>query len=61
MDIFNSLYDFFGLELLSETATFVDLINNFFQVGLGLFIVCFFIKALFSLMSCMFNDKNIDW
>lgn len=60
MDIFNSFYDFFGFELLSETATFVDLVNNILQIGLGLFIVAFFIKSLFSLMLNIFNYKIME-
>ena len=32
MEIFNSFYDFFGFDLLSESATFIDLINHMFQV-----------------------------
>lgn len=61
MDIFNSLYDFFGLELISESATFIDLINNLVQVGVGVFITCFFIKALFALMSTIFSENNVNW
>lgn len=61
MDIFNSLYDFFGLELIGESATFIDLINNLLQVGLAVFIVCFFIKALFALMCNIFNESNYNW
>lgn len=60
MDIFNSFYDFFGFELLSETATFVDLVNNILQIGLGLFIVAFFIKSLFSLMLNIFNYRIME-
>lgn len=41
MDIFNSFYDFFGLELLSQSANIVDLFNNLLEIGLGLFILCF--------------------
>lgn len=60
MQIFNDFYDFFGLELISESATLVDLINNFIQIGLGLFIVCFFIKSLFSLMLNVFNYRLME-
>lgn len=60
MDIFNSFFDFFGLELLTESATFVDLINNLVQIGLALFIVCFFIKSLFALMLNIFNYKFME-
>lgn len=60
MEIFNSFYNFFGFDLLSDSATFIDLINNLIQVGLGLFIVCFFIKALFALMLNIFNFKFME-
>lgn len=60
MEIFNSLYDFFGLELISESATLVDLVNNLLQVGLALFIVCFFIKSLFALMLNTFSCNFLD-
>lgn len=60
MEIFESFYNFFGFELLSDSATLVDLINYFLQIGLGLFILCFFIKALFSLMLNIFNYRMID-
>lgn len=57
MDIFNSFYDFFGFELLSDSSTFFDLLNSMFQIGLGLFIVCFFLKSIFALMLNMFNTR----
>lgn len=60
MEIFTSFYDFFGLDLLTESATLVDLVNNLVQVGLGLFITCFFIKALFSVMITPFNSRLME-
>lgn len=59
MEIFNSFYEFFGLELLSDASTLADLINALVQVGLGVFIICFFIKALFSLMINIFRTDSI--
>ena len=59
MEIFNSLYDFFGFELLAEASTFVDLLNALVQVGLGVFIVCFFLKSIFALMLNMFNTRMV--
>lgn len=61
MEIFTDLYDFFGLDLLADSATFIDLINNLVQVGLAIFIVCFFIKALFALMTNIFGENNYNW
>lgn len=60
MEIFTSFYDFFGFDLLADSASFVDLINNIFQIGLGLFIVCYFIKSLFALMLNLFNYKIME-
>lgn len=60
MDIFNSFYDFFGLELLSQSANIVDLFNNLIEIGLGLFILCFFIKSLFACILNIFNYRVID-
>ena len=59
MEIFNSLYDFFGFELLNEAATLTDLINNLVQISLGVFIVCFFLKSIFALMLNMFNTRMV--
>lgn len=59
MEIFNSFFDFFGLDLLTESATLVDLINNLVQIGLAMFILCFFIKALFALMINIFRTDSI--
>lgn len=60
MDIFNSFYDLFGLDLLTESATFVDVVNNSFQIGLGIYILCFFIKSLFACMSGIFSRDIFD-
>lgn len=60
MEVFTDFYDFFGLELLSETATFVDLLNNVIQIGLGVFITCFFIKSLLTVMIAPFNSRLME-
>lgn len=49
MELVNNLYDFFGIELITESATFVDLINAFIQVGLALWIVIFIMRSIFLL------------
>lgn len=61
MSIFNSLYEFFGFDLLSETATLVDFINVALKVGVAVFVTCFFIKALFSIMGFISNDRGGIW
>lgn len=50
MEIFNALYSFFGFDLLTETATLIDFLNCGLKVGLAVFVTCFFIKSLFSIM-----------
>lgn len=60
MEIFTEFYDFFGLDLLTESATLIDLVNNLVQIGLGLFITCFFIKALLSVMITPFNSRLME-
>lgn len=61
MSIFNSLYEFFGFDLLSETATLIDFINVALKIGVAVFITCFFIKALFSIMGFISNDRGGIW
>lgn len=47
MALVESLYNFFGFNLLSDSATFVDLLNNILQIGCGLWITIFIIRSLF--------------
>lgn len=47
MALIESLYEFFGIELLTESATFIDLINNVLLVGLGIWLTCFICRCLF--------------
>ena len=61
MEIFNALYDFFGFDLLAESATLIDFINVGLKVGLALFCTCFFIKALFSIMAFIGSDNVGNW
>lgn len=58
MEIYNMLYDFFGFELLTEQATMVDYVNVLLKIGLAVFILCFFIKGLFSCMTNMVHGGN---
>ena len=43
MELVNELYDFFGIELLTESATCIDLVNSIIQVGLAVWITIFII------------------
>lgn len=47
MEIVQSLYDFFGLSALSESATFVDVVNILFEIGISLWITLFMIRCFF--------------
>lgn len=47
MVIVQDLYNFFGFELLTESATFVDLINNLVMIGIGVWVTIFIIRSLF--------------
>lgn len=47
MVIVQDLYDFFGFEVLTESATFVDLINNLVMIGIGVWVTIFIIRSLF--------------
>ena len=47
MALVESLYNFFGFNLISESATFVDLLSNIFQIGCGLWVTIFIIRSLF--------------
>ena len=56
MELVQNLYDFFGIELLTESATFVDLVNSFVQIGLALWIVLFIMRSIFLL--CTVPDRR---
>lgn len=47
MAIVESLYNFFGFNVIPDSATFVDLLNNILQIGCGLWITIFIIRSLF--------------
>lgn len=47
MVIVDDLYEFFGFDMLSQTATFVDLISYMLQIGIGIWITVFIIRSLF--------------
>lgn len=51
MELIQELYDFFGFELITQSATFIDLINAFIQVGLGLWLTVFIMRSVFLLVT----------
>ena len=51
MELVNELYDFFGIVLLTESATFIDLVNSIIQIGLAVWITIFIIRSVFLLVT----------
>lgn len=50
MELFNYLLNYFGIDLLNDTATLTDLISVCFIVFGALFIFTFTIRSLFLLL-----------
>ena len=50
MDILELFIEYFGIDLLSNTSTIVDLINLLFEIGIGIFLVAFTLRSLFYLL-----------
>ena len=48
MQIAQSLIEFFGIDLLSQSATFVDVINCILQIGIAIWITLSICKWLFA-------------
>lgn len=51
MEIMQSLIDFFGIDLLNEAATFIDLLNCILRIGVSLWITIFIIRSMFLVSS----------
>lgn len=47
MQIAEMIFDFFGFGAISETATFVDLLQTMLEIGCGLWVTIFIIRSLF--------------
>lgn len=48
MNIINDLISFFGIDSLSETATFIDFVPWFCKLLLAVFLIAFIFKCLFT-------------
>lgn len=57
MELVNELYDFFGIELISQSATFIDLLNAFIHVGLSVWLTVFVMRSVFLL--CTVPDRRM--
>lgn len=51
MELVQSLYDFFGFNLITEAQTFPELMSYIFEVFIGVWIVLFVIRSLFMVTS----------
>lgn len=51
MAIADSLIQFFGIDLLTESATFIDLLNCFMRIGISVWITVFIIRSMFLVAS----------
>lgn len=47
MEIVDSLITFFGIDMLSQSATFVDLLNITMRIGVSLWLTIFIIRSMF--------------
>lgn len=58
MEIFTGLMQFFEINNLGSSATFIDLINNLVSIIFAVFIVAFLIRSLF--LACTVPFDNWD-
>ena len=56
MEIVESLYEYFGIELLTESATLIDVLNGIIQIGLSVWFTMFIIRCLF--LSTTFPERR---
>ena len=47
MALVDSLIQFFGIDMLSSSATFVDLLNVIMKIGVSMWLTIFIIRSLF--------------
>ena len=47
MALVDSLIQFFGIDMLSGSATFVDLLNVIMRIGVSMWLTIFIIRSLF--------------
>lgn len=57
MEIADSLITYFGIDLLVESATFVDLLNVVLRIGVAVWLVAFIIRSLF--LVCTIPGRSI--
>lgn len=47
MDLVQSLYDFFGFDLISQATTLPELLSYIFEIFIGVWLVLFIIRSIF--------------
>lgn len=47
MAIVDSLITYFGIDLLNESSTFIDLLNTTTKIGLSMWLTIFIIRSMF--------------
>lgn len=47
MEIVLSLYDFFNISAISQSATLIDVVNSILEIGLSVWITLFITRCLF--------------
>lgn len=57
MEIVQSIYEFFGFDLINQSATITDVFNNIIQVGVGVWVVLFVCKCLF--YACTLGERRL--
>lgn len=55
MELFTQFINFFGIDMLTETSSIVDLLNIGFSIFIALFLVCFVLRSLFLMLR--FGDR----
>ena len=46
MQLANMIYDFFGFSVISQSATFIDLLDAVIKIGVGLWVTIFIIRSM---------------
>lgn len=57
MALIENLITFFGIDMLSGTSTFVDLINVILKIGFSVWIVAFVIRSI--CMVCTLPNRRL--
>lgn len=56
MQLADLIYNFFGFDALSLSATFTDLLSSMLKIGCGLWVTIFIIRSMF--MALTIPDKR---